>query len=43
LGLEVQVIQPFLKVDSSGVIAPVDLTMEGCRFTLATGLAMREV
>lgn len=43
LGLEVQVIQPFLKVDSSGVIAPIDLTMEGCRFTLATGLAMREV
>lgn len=43
LGVEVQVIQPFLKVDSSMVNLPIDLVTEGCRFTLATGLALREV
>jgi len=43
LGLEVQVIQPFLRINTKEVNVPVDLTMEGCRFTLATGLALREV
>ena len=43
LGLEVQVIQPFLKVDSSLINAPIDLVMEGCRYTLATGLALRSL
>jgi len=42
LGVEVQVIQPFLKTDTSEVNVPVDLTLEGCRFTLAVGLALRE-
>ena len=43
LGIEVQVIQPFLKIDSSSLTLPIDLVAEGCRFTLATGLALREV
>lgn len=43
LGIEVQVIQPFLKTDTSQINVPVDLTMEGCRFTLAIGLALREI
>ena len=42
LGVEVQVIQPFLKTDTSQINVPVDLTLEGCRFTLAVGLALRE-
>lgn len=42
LGTEVQVIQPFLKTDTSQVNVPIDMTMEGCRFTLAVGLALRE-
>ena len=41
LGIEVQVIQPFLKVDTTKVNAPIDLNTEGCRFSLAMGLAMR--
>lgn len=43
LSMEVQVIQPFLKIDTNQINVPVDLTMEGCRFTLAVGLALREV
>ncbi len=42
LGLEVQVIQPFLKIDVSRVTVPFDLNSEGCRFTMAVGLALRE-
>jgi type IV pilus assembly protein PilM len=41
LGLEVQVIQPFLRVDSSRIPPILDLNSEGCRFSLAVGLAMR--
>lgn len=41
LGIEVQVIQPFLKIDSSKVNAPIDLGAEGCRFSLAIGLSLR--
>lgn len=41
LGLEVQVIQPFIKLDSSRVKLPIDLNSEGSRFTLAVGLALR--
>ncbi|MCX6726604.1 MAG: type IV pilus assembly protein PilM, partial [Candidatus Shapirobacteria bacterium] len=41
LGIEVQVIQPFNKIDVSKIVAPVDLKSEGCRFTLAVGLALR--
>ncbi|HQI13438.1 type IV pilus assembly protein PilM [Candidatus Shapirobacteria bacterium] len=42
LGVEVQVIQPFLKVDSSKIVSPIDLTSDGYRFSTAVGLAMRE-
>jgi type IV pilus assembly protein PilM len=41
LGVEVQVIQPFVKMDTSNVSINFDLTTEGCRFTFATGLALR--
>ncbi len=41
LGVEVQVVQPFLNIDTSKVVSPIDLSVEGCRFGLATGLALR--
>jgi len=41
LGIEVQVIQPFLKVDVKQVQLPINLNVEGCRFSVAAGLAMR--
>jgi type IV pilus assembly protein PilM len=41
LGIEVQVIQPFIKMDTSKIVLPIDLNSEGCRFSLAVGLAMR--
>jgi type IV pilus assembly protein PilM len=43
LGIEVQVIQPFIKMDTSKIVLPVDLNSEGCRFSLAAGLAMRGI
>lgn len=42
LGIEVQVLQPFLKIDTTKIMAPIDLNTEGYRFATATGLAMRE-
>jgi type IV pilus assembly protein PilM len=41
LGIEVQVIQPFVKMDTSKIVLPIDLNSEGCRFSLAAGLALR--
>lgn len=41
LGIEVQVIQPFIKINTTKIVLPVDLNSEGCRFSLATGLALR--
>jgi type IV pilus assembly protein PilM len=41
LGVEVQVMQPFLRVDVTKVIVPIDLSLDGYRFSVATGLAMR--
>lgn len=41
LGVEVQVIQPFMKVDTSKIVVPINLPTEGCRFSMATGLALR--
>lgn len=41
LGIEVQVIQPFMKIDTTKIITPFDYASEGCRFTLAIGLALR--
>lgn len=41
LGIEVQVIQPFIKMDVSKIVLPIDLNTDGCRFSLAVGLALR--
>lgn len=41
LGIEVQVIQPFLKIDTSRINPAFNINVEGCRFSLATGLALR--
>jgi len=41
LGIEVQVIQPFVKMDTSRIVLPIDLNSDGCRFSLAAGLALR--
>lgn len=41
LGIEVQVIQPFIKMDTTKIVLPLDLNTEGCRFSLAVGLAYR--
>ncbi len=41
LGVEVQVIQPFIKMDTTKISLPIDINTEGCRFTLAVGLALR--
>ncbi|MBU3935429.1 type IV pilus assembly protein PilM [Patescibacteria group bacterium] len=43
LGLEVQVLQPFLRIDTNRLQLPIDLNSEGCRFTLALGLALRRL
>jgi type IV pilus assembly protein PilM len=41
LGIEVQVIQPFVKMDSTKIVLPIDLNTDGCRFSLAVGLSLR--
>ena len=41
LGLEVQILQPFLRMDSSKSKMTIDLNSEGCRYSLAAGLALR--
>ncbi|MEI8067773.1 MAG: type IV pilus assembly protein PilM [Candidatus Shapirobacteria bacterium] len=41
MGVEVQIIQPFLKIDATALQLPINLNSEGCRFSLAVGLAMR--
>jgi type IV pilus assembly protein PilM len=43
LGIEVQVIQPFLKIDSQQIVAPIDLGADGYRFSTAVGLALRDM
>jgi len=43
LGVEVQVIQPFVKIDSTKIVLPIDLGVDGYRFSMATGLAMRDL
>lgn len=43
LGIEVQVIQPFLKIDTSKLVIPMNLSSEGCRFSLAVALSLRGV
>jgi type IV pilus assembly protein PilM len=41
LGVEVQVVQPFLNIDTSKLSLPINLATEGCRFSYAVGLALR--
>jgi type IV pilus assembly protein PilM len=41
LGVEVQIIQPFLNIDTTTIQVPINLNSEGCHFSLAVGLAMR--
>lgn len=41
LGIEVQIIQPFLKIDCQQIVAPIDLEADGYRFSTAVGLGMR--
>ena len=41
LGVEVQIVQPFLKIDCQQIVVPIDLSSEGYRFSTAVGLAMR--
>lgn len=42
LGVEVQVLQPLLKVNCSRIKLPMDINTEGCRFTVAVGSALRD-
>jgi len=41
LGIEVQIIQPFLRIDSKNLTLPMDINIDGCRFSVSVGLAMR--
>ena len=41
LGIEVQVLQPFVKIDTKKDQFGYNLNTEGCKFALATGLALR--
>ncbi|MDP4009593.1 MAG: type IV pilus assembly protein PilM [Candidatus Shapirobacteria bacterium] len=40
-GIEVQIIQPFIFINTSKITLPFNLSLEGCRFSLAIGLALR--
>ncbi|MFA6602537.1 MAG: type IV pilus assembly protein PilM [Candidatus Shapirobacteria bacterium] len=42
LGVEVQVLQPLLKVNCQKIKLPFDINTEGCRFTVAVGSALRD-
>ncbi len=41
LGIEVQVIQPFINIDTSKQSSFMNYNSDGCRFTLAVGLGLR--
>jgi type IV pilus assembly protein PilM len=41
LGVEVQVIQPFVKINTSKSSLAININTDGCRFGIATGLALR--
>jgi len=43
LGIEVQVLQPFINVDTTKAQFSYDLNTEGCRFSLSVGLALRSL
>ena len=42
LGVEVQISQPFVNIDVTRIQSPFNLNTEGCRFSLAVGLSLRE-
>lgn len=42
LGVEVQISQPFVNIDVAKIQSPFNLNTEGCRFSLAVGLSLRE-
>ena len=42
LGVEVQISQPFVNIDVTQIQTPFNLNVEGCRFSLAVGLSLRE-
>ena len=42
LGIEAQVIQPFLKIETQKIISPINLEVDGYRFSTAVGLALRQ-
>lgn len=42
LGVEVQISQPFVNIDVTKIQSPFNLNVEGCRFSLAVGLSLRE-
>lgn len=41
LGVEVSVMQPFLRIDATKIVVPIDLNLDGYRFSVAAGLALR--
>jgi len=41
LGIEVQVVQPFVNIDTNKIHSQFNLNIEGCRFSLAVGLSLR--
>lgn len=43
IGLEVQVLQPFVKIDTTKSQFGYNLNTEGCKFSLAVGLALRSL
>ena len=42
MGVEVQISQPLVNVDVTQIKTPYNLNVEGCRFSLAVGLSLRE-
>ena len=42
LGVEVQISQPFVNIDVTQIQSHFNLNVEGCRFSLAVGLSLRE-
>jgi type IV pilus assembly protein PilM len=43
LGIEVQILQPFVNIDATQIQSSYNLNTEGCRFSLAVGLALRSL
>jgi type IV pilus assembly protein PilM len=43
LGIEVQILQPFINIDTTKTQSVYNLNTEGCRFSLAVGLALRSL